>query len=46
MTLLQILSDFAAHVSGARKPDTDGKRPIKFVEEKPNVWRIVYADVL
>ena len=27
-----------------REAEANEKRPIKFVEEKPNIWRIVYAD--
>jgi hypothetical protein len=29
---------------GKRNSDEDEKKPIKMIEERPNVWRIVYAD--
>jgi hypothetical protein len=29
---------------GKQNNDEDEKRPVKMIEERPNVWRIVYAD--
>lgn len=31
-------------MSDSRPAATDNNRPIKFVQERENVWRVVYAD--
>ena len=42
---MSILDKISGKISERQKEtETNEKRPIKFVEERPNVWRIIYAD--